>query len=61
MHVQTIGQQQYGMTPEDVELHFRLVSFDGAVERWTVPLAFGSKLVIRIRVVEGVEKTCGAA
>ncbi|MEG3221808.1 amino acid adenylation domain-containing protein [Vibrio gigantis] len=57
MHVQTIGQQ-YGMTPEDVELHFASISFDGAVERWTVPLAFGSKLVIRDQELWSVEKTC---
>ncbi|WP_286298848.1 non-ribosomal peptide synthetase [Vibrio apostichopi] len=57
MHVQTIGKQ-YGMTSEDVELHFASISFDGAVERWTVPLAFGSKLVIRDQELWSVEKTC---
>ncbi|WP_299141268.1 non-ribosomal peptide synthetase [uncultured Vibrio sp.] len=57
MHVQTIGKQ-YGMTPEDVELHFASISFDGAVERWTVPLAFGSKLVIRDQELWSAEKTC---
>ncbi|OBT26049.1 non-ribosomal peptide synthetase [Vibrio tasmaniensis] len=57
MHVQTIGKQ-YGMTSEDVELHFASISFDGAVERWTVPLAFGSKLVIRDQALWSAEKTC---
>ncbi|WP_394251542.1 amino acid adenylation domain-containing protein [Vibrio profundi] len=57
MHVQTIGQR-YGMTPSDVELHFASISFDGAVERWTVPLAFGAKLVIRDQELWTAEQTC---
>nr|WP_286946479.1 non-ribosomal peptide synthetase [Pseudomonas sp. UBA6718] len=57
MHVQTIGQR-YGMTPDDVELHFASISFDGALERWTVPLAFGSRLVIRDQELWSTEKTC---
>ena len=57
MHVQTIGQR-YGMTPDDVELHFASISFDGALERWTVPLAFGSCLVIRDQELWSAEKTC---
>ncbi|MFT5780648.1 MAG: amino acid adenylation domain-containing protein, partial [Pseudomonas sp.] len=57
MHVQTIGQR-YGMTPDDVELHFASISFDGALERWAVPLAFGSRLVIRDQQLWSVEKTC---
>ena len=56
MHVQTIGEQ-YGMTPEDTELHFASISFDGAVERWTVPLAFGSMLIIRDQQLWTPEKT----
>ncbi|GAA5644434.1 non-ribosomal peptide synthetase [Vibrio proteolyticus] len=56
MHVQTIGQR-YGMTPQDTELHFASISFDGAVERWTVPLAFGSKLVIRDQQLWTPEQT----
>ncbi|ELN4741187.1 non-ribosomal peptide synthetase, partial [Escherichia coli] len=56
-HVQTIGQR-YGMTPDDVELHFASISFDGALERWTVPLAFGSRLVIRDQELWSAEKTC---
>ncbi|WP_339387063.1 amino acid adenylation domain-containing protein [Vibrio caribbeanicus] len=57
MHVQTIGQR-YGMTPDDIELHFASISFDGAVERWTVPLAFGSKLVIRDQQLWSASETC---
>ncbi|WP_363322859.1 amino acid adenylation domain-containing protein [uncultured Alcanivorax sp.] len=57
MHVQTIGQR-YGMTPEDVELQFASISFDGAVERWTVPLAFGSRVVIRDQELWSAEKCC---
>ncbi|MDC5705048.1 non-ribosomal peptide synthetase [Vibrio europaeus] len=57
MHVQTIGQR-YGMTPQDIELHFASISFDGAVERWTVPLAFGSKLVIRDQQLWSAQETC---
>ncbi|ASL28768.1 peptide synthetase [Azotobacter chroococcum] len=57
MHVQTIGQR-YGMSPEDVELHFASISFDGALERWTVPLAFGSRLVIRDQQLWTAERTC---
>ncbi|MFA0551182.1 amino acid adenylation domain-containing protein [Vibrio lentus] len=59
MHVQTIGKR-YGMSEEDVELHFASISFDGAVERWTVPLAFGSKLVIRDQELWTAERTCDA-
>ena len=57
MHVQTIGER-YGMTPEDVELQFASISFDGAVERWTVPLAFGSRVVIRDQALWSAEKCC---
>ncbi|WP_369959644.1 amino acid adenylation domain-containing protein [Pseudomonas benzenivorans] len=57
MHVQVIGQR-YGMTPDDVELHFASISFDGALERWTVPLAHGCRLVIRDQELWSAEKTC---
>ncbi|WP_076587744.1 non-ribosomal peptide synthetase [Vibrio ostreicida] len=57
MHVQTIGQC-YGMTPDDIELHFASISFDGAIERWAVPLAFGSKLVIRDQQLWSARETC---
>ncbi|MEQ3725036.1 amino acid adenylation domain-containing protein [Alcanivorax sp.] len=59
MHVQTIGER-YGMTPDDVELQFASISFDGAVERWTVPLAFGSRVVIRDQQLWSAEQTCEA-
>lgn len=57
MHVQTIGQR-YGMKPEDRELHFASISFDGAIERWTTPLAFGSTLVIRDQLLWSAQETC---
>ena len=57
MHVQTIGER-YGMTPDDVELQFASISFDGAVERWTVPLAFGSRVVIRDQQLWSAEQCC---
>ena len=57
MHVQTIGKR-YGMTPQDVELQFASISFDGAVERWSVPLAFGSRVVIRDQALWSAEKCC---
>ena len=41
MHVQAIGER-YGMTPDDRELQFASINFDGAHERWLVPLAFGA-------------------
>ena len=59
MHVQTIGKR-YGMTPDDVELQFASISFDGAVERWTVPLAFGSRVVIRDQQLWSAQQTCDA-
>ena len=59
MHVQTIGRR-YAMTPEDVELHFASISFDGAIERWAVPLACGCKLVIRDQTLWSAEQTCQA-
>ncbi|MDJ1156672.1 amino acid adenylation domain-containing protein [Chelatococcus sp. SYSU_G07232] len=37
----------YDMTPLSRELHFLSVSFDGAHERWMVPLAFGGSIVLR--------------
>ena len=59
MHVQTYGER-YGMTPDDVELQFASISFDGAVERWTVPLAFGSRVVIRDQQLWSAQQTCDA-
>ncbi|MCV2401573.1 amino acid adenylation domain-containing protein [Marinomonas sp. C2222] len=57
MHVQTIGQR-YGMQPNDIELHFASISFDGAIERWSVPLAFGSSLIIRDQQLWSASETC---
>ncbi|BFM50688.1 amino acid adenylation domain-containing protein [Marinomonas sp. THO17] len=56
MHVQTIGKD-YDMTPADTELHFASISFDGAIERWTVPLAFGARLIIRDQALWTAEQT----
>ncbi|MDP1787400.1 amino acid adenylation domain-containing protein [Nitrosomonas sp.] len=46
MHVQSIGEL-YGMTAADRELQFASINFDGAHERWLVPLAFGAALMPR--------------
>ncbi|WP_431509836.1 non-ribosomal peptide synthase/polyketide synthase [Variovorax sp. DAIF25] len=57
MHVQSIGEA-YGMTPDDRELQFASISFDGAHERTWVPLVFGSALMPRDEEVWSVERTC---
>eukprot|EP01032_Pedospumella_encystans_P018004 gene18004-20510_t len=57
MHVHTIGRR-YGMTPQDRELQFASINFDGAHERWLVPLAFGSALMPRDNDMWDVEHTC---
>ena len=57
MHVRSIGEA-YGMTPQDRELQFASISFDGAHERTWVPLAFGSALMPRDEEVWSVERTC---
>ncbi|MDH0639563.1 non-ribosomal peptide synthase/polyketide synthase [Pseudomonas sp. GD03860] len=46
MHCEAIGER-YGMSPSDRELHFMSFAFDGAHERWLVPLLFGGSLLIR--------------
>src|SRR6185437_13718719 len=56
MHVQSIGEV-YGMTPADRELQFASINFDGAHERWLVPLAFGSALMPRDNDFWSVERT----
>jgi amino acid adenylation domain-containing protein len=56
MHVQSIGKA-YGMTPADRELQFASINFDGAHERWLVPLAFGSALMPRDNDFWSVERT----
>ncbi|MGC4060227.1 MAG: amino acid adenylation domain-containing protein [Aquabacterium sp.] len=57
MHVQSIGQA-YGMTPEDRELQFASINFDGAHERTWVPLAFGAALMPRDKDIWTVQRTC---
>jgi acyl-coenzyme A synthetase/AMP-(fatty) acid ligase len=56
MHVQAIGEI-YGMTPEDRELQFASINFDGAHERWLVPLAFGAALMPRDNDIWGADRT----
>ena len=46
MHCLAIAER-YGMTPEDRELQFASINFDGAHERWLVPLVSGSLLMQR--------------
>ena len=57
MHVVSIGER-YEMTPEDRELQFASINFDGAHERTWVPLAFGSTLMPRDNELWSVERTC---
>jgi amino acid adenylation domain-containing protein/non-ribosomal peptide synthase protein (TIGR01720 family) len=56
MHVQAIGRF-YGMTPADRELQFASINFDGAHERWLVPLCFGALLMPRDRDPWDAERT----
>ncbi|PSL79090.1 non-ribosomal peptide synthetase, partial [Variovorax sp. WS11] len=56
MHVQSIGEA-YGMTPQDRELQFASIAFDGAHERTWVPLAFGAALMPRDDALWPVERT----
>ncbi|GJL71077.1 MAG: hypothetical protein NMNS01_02760 [Nitrosomonas sp.] len=56
MHVQSIGEL-YGMTTADRELQFASINFDGAHERWLVPLAFGSALMPRDNELWSVDHT----
>ncbi|WP_409281891.1 AMP-binding protein, partial [Pseudomonas defluvii] len=37
----------YGMSTDDIALHFASISFDGAVEQWLSPMMFGARLVLR--------------
>ncbi|WP_148053987.1 AMP-binding protein, partial [Pseudomonas fluorescens] len=57
MHCLAIGEL-YGMTPQDRELQFASISFDGAHERWLTPLVFGSALMPRDDELWSVERTC---
>ncbi|MBP9100681.1 MAG: amino acid adenylation domain-containing protein [Nitrosomonas sp.] len=56
MHVQSIGEL-YGMTAADRELQFASINFDGAHERWLVPLAFGAALMPRDNELWAVDHT----
>jgi amino acid adenylation domain-containing protein len=57
MHVQAIGER-YGMTPEDRELQFASIGFDGAHERLLVPLAFGAAVMPRDGELWPVDRAC---
>ena len=57
MHIQAIGAL-YGMTPDDRELQFASINFDGAHERWLTPLAFGGVLIPRDDELWSVERSC---
>jgi len=56
MHCLAIAAR-YGMTPEDRELQFASINFDGAHERWLVPLVSGSMLMLRDNDAWDVERT----
>ncbi|WCM49879.1 non-ribosomal peptide synthase/polyketide synthase [Pseudomonas sp. WJP1] len=57
MHCVKIGEL-YGMNPDDRELQFASISFDGAHERWLTPLVFGSAVMPRDDELWSVERTC---
>ncbi|MGV6875267.1 amino acid adenylation domain-containing protein [Pseudochelatococcus sp. B33] len=50
----------YDMSPQSRELHFLSVSFDGAHERWMVPLAFGGAIVLRDQTLWSAAETLAA-
>ncbi|MDF0752669.1 amino acid adenylation domain-containing protein, partial [Marinobacter sp. 71-i] len=56
MHCQTIGAR-YGLTPDDRELHFLSISFDGAHERWLTALSHGARIVLRDQALWSVQET----
>ncbi|MGZ0018693.1 amino acid adenylation domain-containing protein [Nitrosomonas sp. wSCUT-2] len=58
MHVQSIGEL-YGMTPADRELQFASINFDGAHERWLVPLVFGAALMPRDNELWAADRAAG--
>nr|WP_315591460.1 non-ribosomal peptide synthetase [uncultured Cupriavidus sp.] len=47
----------YDITPASRELHFLSFSFDGAHERWMVPLTSGASIVLRDDALWSVEQT----
>lgn len=58
-HVRATGAL-YGTSRETRELHFLSFAFDGAHERWMVPLAFGGAVVLRDQELWSLEETHGA-
>ncbi|HYQ53542.1 MAG TPA: amino acid adenylation domain-containing protein, partial [Pseudomonas sp.] len=59
MHCEAIGER-YGMGPSDRELHFMSFAFDGAHERWLVPLLFGGSVLVRDDELWTPEQTLAA-
>ncbi|MBF8739591.1 non-ribosomal peptide synthase/polyketide synthase [Pseudomonas guariconensis] len=59
MHCKAIGER-YGMSPSDRELHFMSFAFDGAHERWLVPLLFGGSVLVRDDELWTPEQTLAA-
>ncbi|WP_434034546.1 amino acid adenylation domain-containing protein [Cupriavidus sp. a3] len=59
MHVVTTAAC-YDITAASRELHFLSFSFDGAHERWMVPLASGASIVLRDDTLWSVEQTYAA-
>ncbi|WP_454753311.1 amino acid adenylation domain-containing protein [Cupriavidus necator] len=59
MHVVTTAEC-YDITAASRELHFLSFSFDGAHERWMVPLASGASIVLRDDMLWSVEQTYAA-
>ncbi|WP_338746654.1 non-ribosomal peptide synthase/polyketide synthase [Pseudomonas putida] len=59
MHCEAIGER-YGMSPSDRELHFMSFAFDGAHERWLVPLLFGGSVLLREDELWTPEQTLAA-
>ncbi|MFG1349957.1 amino acid adenylation domain-containing protein [Xanthobacter autotrophicus] len=56
MHVRATGAL-YGTGEDTRELHFLSFAFDGAHERWMVPLAFGGAIVLRDQGLWSAEET----
>ncbi|CAG2153600.1 non-ribosomal peptide synthetase [Cupriavidus plantarum] len=52
--------EQYGMAPGERELHVLSFSFDGAHERWIVPLVAGAEVVLRDEALWSAERTLAA-
>ncbi|BDB27750.1 amino acid adenylation domain-containing protein [Cupriavidus sp. P-10] len=59
MHVVTTAEC-YDITAASRELHFLSFTFDGAHERWMVPLASGASIVLRDDALWSVEQTYAA-